>query len=203
MTSVLVDLTGRRFGMLTVVDRGPNLPRKGQQGFRVQWHCVCDCGTATLVQACNLKGGNSTSCGCVHGERHGQAGSVEYVIWNNMRRRCGDPRNNAFKNYGARGITVSDEWANSFVKFYTDMGPRPSKAHTLEREDNAKGYSRDNCKWATRQEQNSNTRRNCVIEAFGRIQTLAQWCRETGLAHGTVRYRLFVAKWPTEKALTP
>lgn len=89
---------------------------------------------------------------------HGMHDTPEYKVWSGIKQRCLNPKNPAFINYGGRGITVCDEWIDSFEQFYADMGPRPSSKLTLERVDNDKGYSRDNCKWATRAEQIWNRR---------------------------------------------
>lgn len=85
----------------------------------------------------------------------------EYTIWIELRRRCIDPNRHEYPMYGARGITVCDAWLNSFDAFYNDMGPRPSKKHSIDRIDISLGYSPDNCRWATPKEQARN-RRNTV-----------------------------------------
>lgn len=90
-------------------------------------------------------------------ERHGMENSPEYSVWLNMKQRCYNPKNGAYMNYGGRGIIMCDEWKNSFSAFLKDMGTRP-KRYTLDRIDNNKGYSLDNCRWATPAEQNVNQR---------------------------------------------
>lgn len=197
----LIDLTGRRFGKLMVLSRGADYVSPGNGARRAQWLCLCDCGRESLAEGQNLKRGNTTTCGCSHGEKHGLGHLPEYSVWCDIHKRCGNPKHKSYHNYGGRGLKVADEWL-TFSRFYADMGPRPSDAHTLERVDNEKGYGPGNCVWATRQVQGNNRRGNLLITAFGKTQTLMQWSRETGIGNSTIRHRIVVTNWPVEKALT-
>ncbi len=123
-----------------------------------------------------------------------------YRSWAQMIDRCENPRNSSFRNYGGRGIAVCDRW-HSFENFLSDMGERPD-GMTIERVDNAKGYSPENCAWATRKEQLNNMRTNRIIEAFGKKQTLQQWCDEYAMPTNTLKNRIYRGGMTPEEALS-
>jgi hypothetical protein len=154
MTAVR-NLTGQKFGRLTVMSRNQN-----REGGIARWNCVCDCGNQSVVRRGGLTNGDSTSCGCAK-IRHGHAikgkRSAEYKCWDSMLRRCENPSNPAFENYGGRGISVCDRW-HIFENFLADMGRKPSPDLTIERVKNYLGYYKENCVWATRIEQLKNRR---------------------------------------------
>lgn len=198
----LKDLSGQRFGRLTVIGIDRSRPTKGG----AHWLCSCDCGGKTSSRSGSLVSGSSTSCGCLARERtrqrsikHGMEGKPIYQLWDGMIRRCYNPNHAAYKNYGGRGITVCDRW-RSFEKFFEDIGFRP-EGMSLDRIDNDKGYSPDNCRWATQKEQCRNTRTNRMLTAFGTTKSLIEWAEHIGVTENLLRTRLR-SGWAIERALT-
>ena len=137
-----------------------------------------------------------------HGNCCNRRPTPEYVVWAGIIQRCTDPGCGSYQRYGGRGITVCDRWRNSFENFLADMGPRPGLEYSIDRINNGGNYEPGNCRWATREEQRSNTRRNRVIEWNGVRRTLAQWERSLGMRRGTLQARLDQHHWSLERALT-
>ena len=123
-----------------------------------------------------------------------------YWTWSNMRKRCDYTEGKDAKNYVDRGISYDPSW-KSFRKFYEDMGATYARGLSLDRIDNNKGYSVDNCRWATRTQQNNNTRANRKITIRGMTKTLSEWSKESKVKPSTVRQRYYVYGWEAEKAL--
>lgn len=152
-----MDLTGARFGRLTVLERGPN------GGRLTRWHCLCDCGERRLLYSSNLRSGYTKSCGCIWREAittHQGTGSRLYGIWSHMRGRCGNPNNDSYHHYGGRGIRVCEEWGRfpAFQMWAKAAGY--ADGLTIERRDNDGNYDPGNCCWVTQKEQCQNTRRS-------------------------------------------
>jgi hypothetical protein len=118
-----------------------------------------------------------------------------------MIQRCYNPNNKGYKNYGGRGIKVCARWLESFENFYEDMGDCP-KGLTLDRKDNDGDYTSENCRWATKEEQQNNTRINVWITYVGETKTRTQWERSLGMRPGLLNNRLNKDGWSIEKALT-
>ena len=154
---------GMQFDRLTVIGDGGHTASGAKR-----WLCLCRCGGEATVRSDNLNQGNATSCGCAFLElrktehlRHGDAirpEAAEYICWQNMLRRCDNPKHESYKDYGGRGIRVCERWVRSYEDFLADMGRKPSRAHSIDRVDNDGNYEPGNCRWATRQEQRANQR---------------------------------------------
>lgn len=151
--------------------------------------CECSCGSPSRrVDTAKLRSGKTLSCGCLAREmtaqrsrqnvKHGMSRTTEYRIWVKMNNRCHNPQNDGYAAYGGRGIVVCDRWRDSFENFLADMGRRPSNALTLDRRDNDGPYSPTNCRWATKPEQQRNTRRNVLVTAFGETRVLMDWAND-------------------------
>lgn len=202
-----IEMTGQIFGGLTVI--GKSIEKRKFRGAR--WICQCQCGTLTTVSRTALITGNTKSCGCLRidylrkvATTHGKStvGLAEYQTWQAMKNRCRGRKNKSYARYGGRGIRVCDRWLNSFETFLADMGRRPSNKHTLERINNDGNYCPENCRWETRHKQARNTSRNRMIAHDGITLCLTDWANKLGIRFSVLRHRIFVAKWPIEKAMT-
>lgn len=125
--------------------------------------------------------------------RYGSLGSErktkEYRAWQNMRNRCNNKNYYLFHRYGGRGIEVCERWG-SYANFLADMGRAPTKSHSIDRIDNDKNYSPENCKWSTHVEQSNNRDNNHKLEYKGRVQSISAWCKELDLEYSVVNRRI-------------
>lgn len=190
------DLTGAKFGSLTVKSYA------GVVSGRSHWHCVCECGNQHMARESHLLSQNIRSCGCLmrKGKRKYSGGSRSktraYGIWQCIKQRCLNPNHTVYSHYGGRGITISDKWL-SFDGFYDDMGDPPFPKAEIDRVDNSKGYSKENCRWATRTENTRNTRSNRIITANGKTAVMTEWAESLGVNTSAIYRR--IAKGMTEQ----
>ena len=133
-------------------------------------------------------------------ETHGMSGSPEYVTWAGMKQRCYYPKHNRFLHYGGRGIKVCKRWKSSFENFLSDMGFKPSRKHSIERINNDGDYEPSNCKWATNEEQQSNSGNCRRITYVGMTKLVSEWERDLGYRNGLIRVRLNRG-WSEERAI--
>lgn len=200
--SKFIDLTGQKFNKLRVIERLEN-----DNGGIPVWLCKCDCGNFTRVRGKNLKNGSVKSCGCLLKKgtqtTHGLSKTKLYTIWNSMKSRCSYPKSQSYKRYGARGISVCDEWKNSFESFYSwSMENGYREGLTIERIDNNGNYCPQNCKWVTRKEQCRNRRTNIVFEYMGEKHILIEWCEILNLDYKFIYNRIHKMGWSFERSIS-
>lgn len=198
----LKDLTGQRFGKLVVLQRAEN------KGIHAAWICRCDCGNEKVVNSTRLITEKTKSCGClfrkVHAEKkttHGKSNTRLYRLWIGMKTRCYNPNDKRYNDYGGRGIKICGEWLEDFTAFYDwAMANGYSDGLSIDRIDNNRGYSPDNCRWQTMTEQAGNKRTSRNLTLDGETHTLAEWSRITGVSCQTI-YKRLERGWTIEQAL--
>ena len=186
------DLTGKKFGNLTVISKSDSINRKSY------WICKCDCGNKTIVRASNLKSGHTKSCGCYKKTReieantvHGLSNTRIHRIWDNIKTRCLNKNSPAFRLYGGRGITICEEWKNSFIEFYQwAISSGYSDKLSIDRIDTNGNYCPDNCRWVSMKVQQNNRTNNRILSIGDTSHTLAEWSEISGKNEWKIRYAL-------------
>ena len=187
------DLTGQRFGWVTVIER---VFAKGKSGH-ARWLCQCDCGKTYITNSHNLLQGKSTSCGCKriksnikHGDGRHKNRSRLYHVWADMKNRCSSPKCHAYKHYGARGIKVCSEWME--YEPFRDWSITHGYADnlTLDRIDVNGDYEPSNCRWATWKQQANNKRGTRKLTYNGKTQSIQEWSEELGIKRTTINNRI-------------
>jgi len=182
------------FSRLKVISEAET-PKSG----KTRWNCICACSNTKTVFGYALLSGSTTSCGCYAKEMcsitnttHGQAirETPEYMAWRNIIERCTNPNCESYPNYGGRGISICDRWRHSFENFFEDMGPKPSKKHTIDRENNEGNYDPCNCRWEIMLVQARNRRSNIWLEYKGERKTATDWSIELKVSLPSLRYQM-------------
>jgi hypothetical protein len=193
------DLTGQRFGKLQALEQLAN-----ELNHRICWLCLCDCGRKKVIASNHLTSGKIISCGCIQKRvhwKHGRHKEPEYRSWVAAKARCFNPKNQAYADYGGRGIKVCEEWRNNFIAFYREMGPCP-EGMSLDRIDNNRGYEPGNCRWASKFYQVRNTRSTKMLTFNSKTQVVSDWSRELNIPVTTILGRL-KRGLPIEHVLKP
>lgn len=204
---------GMRFGRLVVCERLDDVIHNNGERERV-WRCICDCGNEKVVNENPMKYGGTRSCGCLYREtrpkkgfsaKHGKSRTRLYGLWGGMLSRCRNPKDDSYPNYGARGITVCDEWAQDFLVFEQwaiDAGYK--RGLSLDRIDYNGNYCPENCRWATSKQQCNNRSNNIIITIDGEAKTLAEWCEVYDVPYFTIWSRIKkYGRDPVEALTTP
>lgn len=199
-----MDLTGQKFGRLTVINL---LSERAKNGMKI-YKCLCDCGNYVNVRYGNLTSGNTKSCGCFNSDCSSKRNSTHrkthtrlYKIYYNMKTRCYNEHATRYSDWGGLGIKICDEWLNDFMNFYNwSMDNGYDDTLTIDRIDNNKGYSPDNCRWITNKEQ-SNNRRNNILLTYNHVtKTVKEWANELGINYYTIIGR-YHRNWSDEECL--
>lgn len=201
----LIDLTGQKFGKLTVIEYVGDS----------KWLCRCECGDYKIVRGKSLRNGSCKSCGCLIKEfnikrntTHNLSRTRLYRVYAHIKERCINKNCRDYKNYGGRGITICNEWLNDFMNFYDwayDNGYNENAKKfecTIDRIDANGNYEPKNCRWVNQYIQNKNTRRNLIIEYKNEVHCLKDWCDILNLDYKKILQRIRKNKWSIEKAFT-
>lgn len=200
------DLTGRKYGRLTVLSfRGRHLVNR-----KKMWSCSCVCGQTAVVRHFHLTSGKCTSCGCfvyeAIGERsttHGLSKHRLHLHWAWMKARCNNVNHSDYPRYGGRGIKIMEPWNSNFMAFFNDMIESWKPGLTIERKDNNGNYCKDNCRWATRSDQQRNKGCTTFMEYDGARRPAIEWDEILGFPVATTRDRLSRGWTPNEVVGTP
>lgn len=199
------DLTGQRFGMVTVTGFAGR-DRNGKPVF----DCVCDCGKTCQIRGSSLIEGDTKSCGCYRAIKsreihvtHGDCGKLSqynhlYLIWKHMLNRCYSPDGDGYNLYGGRGVTVCDEWHDwgHFKEWAIRSGWK--EGLSIDRIDVNGNYFPDNCRWTDMRGQSNNKRNNLLLSYMGATKTVAEWSRVTGIPYQRVWKGFHEGKSPEE-----
>lgn len=198
MSRKAIDITGQRFGRLTVLRRV-----EGKSKGHTSWLCVCDCGNKVVAYGENIRYGRTQSCGGLHKEvikkcnsTHGETNTRLFHIWSNMKARCSNKNLGSWKNYGGRGISVCSDWMRFEAFRDWALLNGYDENLTIDRIDVNGNYEPKNCRWTTMKEQARNKRNNVVYKG----KCLSEWAEEMGIGLKTLSRRLR-SGWSIEKTI--
>lgn len=188
------NLIGKRFGNLVVISENTDI-----HDWRARWNCVCDCGNEIVVRADSLMSGEKLSCGCnapkkwskQAREKHGMTGTELYKRWAAIKQRCLDSEKPDYGRYGGAGVTICDEWKDSFVSFMNwALANGYEEELSIDRIDNEKGYCPENCRWIRLEKQSANRKSNIYITYNGETKTLTDWCKYFNVNYDRTKARI-------------
>ena len=206
--SKVKDLTGQKFGRLTVIARGETQGKS----TAAYWICQCDCGNKKNIDGRRIRTGATKSCGCLKREviirtntKHGGYKERLYEIWTNMKTRCLNENFPSYIGYGGRGIKICEDWVNSFSAFREwAVGNGYEDNLEIDRSDNNGDYEPYNCKWVTPKMNSNNKRNNHLLTVFGEVKTLMQWSEDERcvIGYSTLRNRINKLGWSNKESIT-
>lgn len=194
--TTIKNLAGKQFGNLTVLD-------SFIKDKRIKWLCRCSCGKELYVLAYNLSNGHTKSCGCNHPNKIYKDFTITktrlYTIWENINQRCSNPNNTNYIRYGNKGVDICKEWrcSKNFYEWAISNGYKDGLQ--IDRIDNSKGYSPDNCRWVTTKEQERNKTVVIKVTYKGIIKPLVSLAEDLGISPRLV-YRRIKDGWSVEDA---
>lgn len=196
----MIDRSGDKYGLATVI----NISHKSKS-LKYIYNCKCDCGKEFKAEISNLRNGHTKSCGCLKSLNkasitHHLTKTPEYRTWSDIKTRCYNSKTSKYKYYGGKGITMSNEWKNSFLQFFEDMGEKPSKNHSIERDDVDGNYCKENCRWILMSEQGKNKTNSIKITYNGVTENPEYWESITGLPKSLIINR-YGKKWSIQDIL--
>lgn len=195
-----IDLVGKKFGRLTVIEYIP-LDKRIKPSY--MWLCKCECGNFKALSTNNLTSGKVLSCGCYNREysskralkmstTHGLSDTRLYNIWCAMKQRCLLPSSHAYKDYGGRGITICDEWKNNFQTFFDWAIANGYEDNlSIDRIDNNGDYEPINCRWVSNDIQSYNKRTTLKISIYGEMLTVKEICDKYGVSKSALFQRYY------------
>lgn len=194
----VIDITGEKYGKLTVIKRTEDYVSPGGRKI-VQFECKCDCGNTVITSGYNLRKGKVVSCGCKG--KHGGSHTRLYAIWSNMIYRCSNENASNYENYGGRGISVCEQWQGKagFEKFREwAVNNGYEETLTIDRADPDGNYEPTNCRWADNKTQIRNRRNTIFLTYKGKTKPVAEWSEITGIERHTIYRRMNAGLSPDE-----